>query len=67
MNEACFQYFRCDKPDCPAYNNTQKMCWEIENTLCNSPHFEVMLKHDRNKCEYCQYYKLNANKTPGGR
>jgi hypothetical protein len=55
--ESCYDYFKCKKPACPAYENTQSECWDIEGTLCNSEHIEVLVKHEKNKCSYCQYYK----------
>ncbi len=57
--EQCHDYFQCKKKDCPANTkNPEKQCWETDNTLCNSPTLNIMLKHDKNKCDYCQYYKF---------
>ena len=54
--EKCYEYFKCKKKDCPAFDENQN-CWETENTLCNDPSVEVIVKYNKNKCEYCQYYK----------
>lgn len=57
--EKCYQFFRCRKKDCPAYENKdQTECWELEDTLCNSPHQEIMQNHKKSKCHYCHYYQL---------
>ena len=32
----CWEMLRCDRIECPAYENTEIPCWYIEGTLCES-------------------------------
>ena len=64
--EKCFEYFMCNKTNCPAYSKAEaSKCWETAGTLCHHyPTQEIMIKYKKDKCAYCLYYKsihLNLN------
>lgn len=49
----CKDILSCEKEDCPAYNNPNTPCWEVEGTLC-----KVNSKNEDNlrQCENCDVY-----------
>jgi len=56
----CWEMQECDKTDCPAYGQTDAMCWFTEGTLCTG---SPMGKFPE-KLEEC--YKCKVYKTHGG-
>jgi hypothetical protein len=60
--EKCYEFFGCEKKECVMFDpKNSKLCWESDNTLCNSEGIEyIMKKHNNNKeevCKFCIYYK----------
>ncbi|HDD45141.1 MAG TPA: PAS domain S-box protein [Candidatus Desulfofervidus auxilii] len=52
----CWEIQKCDEVNCPAYGNTEIMCWYIDDTLCKaepSGKFPEKL----NMCRKCTVYK----------
>jgi methyl-accepting chemotaxis protein len=59
----CKQIKSCDKKECPAYDNSDTPCWNIENTLCEE------LSEGGNKlqqCENCEVYTSSINNEMDG-
>ena len=52
----CWEVEECDKTDCPAYGNTDIMCWYVDGTLCHArPSGKFPEKLD--ECRKCPVYK----------
>lgn len=56
----CWQTKKCNKPDCPAYENENLKCWEISRTLCN----DEIQENAMTKLEYCK--KCNVYEASEG-
>lgn len=56
----CWEVMKCNKKECPAYNNSNLMCWQISGTLCNDEIQGDMLSKLQ-LCENCNVY----NKASG--
>ncbi len=56
--QRCYEYLGCEKFDCVMYGRKEgPPCWEVEGTLCNHPALELIQKMNKDKCEFCIYYK----------
>ncbi len=59
--DPCWIVLDCSKyvyPNCPAYQNQEKPCWEHEFTNCEK------LIGVKRKCTYCKVFKLyNSGKN----
>ena len=57
--EKCYEYFACSKTDCTMHNNKKQNCWEIANTLSNSPYTAFLKSTLKSRgvdpCTYCTY------------
>ncbi|MBW2566212.1 MAG: PAS domain S-box protein [Deltaproteobacteria bacterium] len=52
----CWEVEHCDKTDCPAYENTDVMCWYVDGTHCKvQPSGQFPEKLDM--CRNCAVYK----------
>lgn len=55
----CWEVERCDKTDCPAYGNTEIMCWYMDGTHCKvQPSGKFPEKLDM--CRKCRVYKTHV-------
>jgi len=55
----CWEIEKCDKTDCPAYGNTDDMCWFTEGTLCTAaPMGKFPEKLD--ECQKCRVYNIHG-------
>ena len=59
--ENCFEYFKCQRIDCPAHSvDNKKPCWDIEETKCQYLP-EIMRSNNVIPkdifCSKCIYYK----------
>ena len=60
----CWEIKKCNKEECPAYQNGNLKCWEITNTLCNDEVQEdVMYKMEN--CKNCTVYKVTEGDELG--
>ncbi|MDQ7051581.1 MAG: hypothetical protein Q9P14_01280 [candidate division KSB1 bacterium] len=56
--QRCYEYLGCEKCDCVMYGRKEgPPCWEVADTLCNHPAFQLIQKANRSKCRFCIYYK----------
>ena len=61
--EACYEYLGCGKKDCVLFGRKDKLCWEVEGTLCNHRGIQIMReklagkKEDACARSGCIYYK----------
>lgn len=65
----CYEYFDCKLTDCPMFQDDSRPCWEQDNTLCNNPCKEVMVRHGEKRieaCKVCCYYRDQHRGDPGG-
>ncbi|CAD7780302.1 Adaptive-response sensory-kinase SasA [Candidatus Methanoperedenaceae archaeon GB37] len=54
----CWEIQNCDRTNCPAYGNTEIMCWYVDNTLCMAePSGKFPEKLDM--CRNCLVYKTH--------
>ena len=60
--ETCYEFLKCDKEDCIMHGRKDnKRCWEVEETLCDSP--VVLIAREKlggkkeESCSFCLYYK----------
>ena len=55
----CWEIEKCTKTDCPAYGNTETMCWYVDGTLCfGQPSGSFPEKLD--ECRECKVYKTHV-------
>ncbi|MCK4787883.1 MAG: PAS domain S-box protein, partial [Desulfobacteraceae bacterium] len=55
----CWEIEKCTKTDCPAYGNTDSMCWYADGTLCKAqPSGSFPEKLD--ECRKCPVYKAHV-------
>jgi len=55
----CWRMENCEKKDCPAYENTEIMCWYVDGTLCQAqPSGAFPAKLDM--CRKCKVYRTHA-------
>jgi len=55
----CWEVEKCDKTDCPAYGNTEIMCWYVDGTFCKvQPSGKFPEKLDM--CRECGVYKTHV-------
>ncbi|MGQ9844310.1 MAG: methyl-accepting chemotaxis protein [Spirochaetota bacterium] len=54
----CKDILSCEKKDCPAYNNQNKPCWEIEGTLCK---VHSTQEDNLRQCENCDVYTATVS------
>ncbi len=59
LKRNCWEIMGCEKPECPAYENTRHRCWYLAGTLCPEcadGGFDKKIT----SCEECRVYKENA-------
>lgn len=55
----CWEIEKCTKTECPAYGNTNTMCWYVDGTLCSGqPSGSFPEKLD--ECRTCKVYKSHV-------
>ena len=55
----CWEVEKCDKTDCPAHGNTERLCWYVDGTLCHGqPSGKFSAKLD--ECRKCRVYKMHV-------
>ncbi|MBN1843760.1 MAG: PAS domain S-box protein [Deltaproteobacteria bacterium] len=55
----CWEVEKCDKTDCPAHGNTERLCWYVGGTLCHGqPSGKFPEKLD--ECRKCKVYKMHV-------
>jgi signal transduction histidine kinase len=55
----CWEIEKCTKTNCPAYGNTNTMCWYVDGTLCfGQPSGTFPEKLD--ECRTCKVYKSHV-------
>jgi anti-anti-sigma factor len=57
----CWEYFKCDKTDCPAYGSDELRCWLIPDTLCRDEIAGSYLEKIES-CAKCDVFKANMDK-----
>jgi two-component system NtrC family sensor kinase len=59
LKRNCWEIMECEKPECPAYENTRHRCWYLAGTLCPEC-AEGGYEKKITSCEECRVYKENV-------
>jgi PAS domain S-box-containing protein len=59
LNRNCWEIYNCQQKDCPAYENTDKRCWQLGDTLCTN-YCSNQSARDLNNCEQCPVFARNS-------
>ncbi len=51
----CNDIKKCNKPDCPAFNNIDRQCWKIPATFCRNE-IQGTFHNKIEACRKCNYY-----------
>src|SRR4030042_1334750 len=58
--QRCFEFYKCEKTACPAFQSDESKCWLIPNTLCNKEENGVFLEKIE-MCINCEFFKSNMD------
>jgi histidine kinase len=56
----CWEMRKCGEVDCPAYNNTDRPCWYIDDTHSCGTGLSGFFLDKREICEQCDVYQKNV-------
>ena len=56
----CWEVFKCDKKECPAYKSSNLMCWLLSGTRCQDEMKRTFLEKTE-ICFDCEVFKVNMD------
>lgn len=59
LNRNCWEVYKCEQTECPAYGNTDRRCWQFGETLCTN-YCSNKSARDLDNCEECPVFARNS-------
>jgi len=61
----CWEFKKCNQPDCPAYEKVDIRCWLVPKTLCNDGKLRTFLQKLKECCIQCDFLLLKVRRDKG--
>lgn len=59
LSRNCWEVYKCEQTECPAYGNTERHCWQFGDTLCTNYCSNKSMR-DLDNCEECPVFAKNS-------